>query len=91
MTQLWQGQWWVDLEDDKQSWFSKKIKVRGWYSVKGYSGAKNMSEGNYEHVGSPYYFSRAALKPSIGNLSASFGNLSPISERVTDSTQKPPA
>ena len=52
---------------------------------------KNIIENNSERVGIPSSFSRAPSIPSIGNYYAPFVNLYPISERVNDSTQNPPA
>ena len=49
-----------------------------------------MSEKNSKYVGI-YSYSRAQSTPSIGNVSAPFGNLYPISERVNDSIKNHPA
>ena len=62
----------------------KLSKVRGWEAVKGHYGAKNMIDKKYERVGSPFSFSRDPSIPSIGILSAPFGNFSTISERVNE-------
>ena len=82
LTQLLQGEGKVYHDKEKRSLFSKKSKVRGWEALKGHSVAKNISEKNSERVGSLNYFLRVPSIPSICNLSAPFGNLSPISERV---------
>ena len=43
-----------------------------------------MIDKKYERVGSPFSFSRDPSIPSIGILSAPFGNFSTISERVNE-------
>ena len=82
LTQSWKGEGKVDSDEDKRSWFSNQSKVRGWEDVKGRSGAKNMSENNSELFGSPLSLSRAPSTPPIGNFSAPYCNLSPISENI---------
>ena len=54
--------------------------MRVWGDVKGNSSANNISEINSEPVGRPYFFSRSPSMQSNGNLSPTFGYLSPISE-----------
>ena len=88
---LWQVEEKGDIAKEKRSWLLNESNVRVLEAVTFYAGAKNISETNYECVGSPSYFSRVPSITSIGNFYAPFGNLSPISERVDDSTQKLPA
>ena len=72
------------------SLLSKKSEMIVLEAVKGHLGAKNISENRYERVGGPSNFSVAPPIPSIWNLSVPFGNFFPISEKVNNSTQKPP-
>ena len=74
-----QGKVEVGCDEDNQRGLSKKSKVRVSEAIKCHAGDKNMSETNNERVGIPSYFSRAPSIPSIGNFSAPFVNLYPIS------------
>ena len=86
MTQLLQVEVKVCLDEEKWSWLSNKSKVGGWEAIKGYSGAKNMSKNNYDRVGSPSSFSKTPSIPSIGHLYEKLVILSPITEKVNNST-----
>ena len=90
MTLLWQGEGQVDRDEEKRSWLSKIIKVRGLEAVKLHSGEQNMIEKNSERVGSPSSFSIALSIPSIGNFSVVFGNFSTTSWMINYSTHNPP-
>ena len=52
-----------------------------------HSGAKGMSENNYEHDDIPYSLSMDSPMPSIRDFSPPIVNFSPISESENDSIQ----